>query len=53
MIQITGKDFNALKKELKCAYSGLVEYAETLEDTGVCSEHLDKINNILNKYKEE
>lgn len=53
MIQITEKDFNAIKKELDCAYSGLVEYAETLEDTGVCSEHLGKIDNILNKYKVE
>jgi hypothetical protein len=53
MVQITERDFNAIKKELECAYDGLVEYAETLEDTSVCSDHLDKIDNILNKYKEE
>lgn len=51
VVQITEKDFNTIKKELGRAYSGLVEYAETLEDTGVCSEHLDKIDNILNKYQ--
>lgn len=53
MVQITEKDFEAIKKELSRAYDGLVEYAETLEDTGVCSEHLDNIDNILNKYKIE
>ena len=53
MVQITEKDFDAIKKELSRAYDGLVEYAETLEDTGMCSEHLDNIGNILNKYKEE
>jgi hypothetical protein len=53
MVQITEKDFNAIKKELECAYSGLVEYAETLEDTSTCSDHLDKISNIVNKYRSE
>lgn len=53
MVQITEKDFNTIQKELIRAYDGLVEYAETLEDTSVCSEHLDKIDEILNKYKEE
>lgn len=53
MVQITEKDFKTIKVELKRAYGGLIEYAETLEDTSTCSEHLDKINNILNKYEEE
>lgn len=53
MIQITEKDFEAIKKELSSAYDGLVEYAETLEDTYECSQHLDNIDNILNKYKSE
>lgn len=53
MVQITEKDLKAMKKELNLAYDGLVEYAETLEDTSTCSEHLDNIDNILNKYKEE
>lgn len=51
MIQITENDFNKIIKELSCAYDGLVEYAETLEDTYTCSKHLDNINNIINKYK--
>lgn len=53
MVQITEKDFNTIKKELERAYNGLVEYAETLEDTSMCSEHLDNIDEILNKYKGE
>lgn len=53
MIQITKSDFNTIKKELMRAYDGLVEYAETLEDTYTCSKHLDNIDNILNKYKGE
>lgn len=53
MIQISEKDFKTIHKELNRAYDGLVEYAETLEDSSVCSEHLDKISNILNKYEEE
>lgn len=53
MVQITEQDFNALKVELRRAYGGLIEYSETLEDTSTCSEHLDKIDNILNKYKGE
>lgn len=53
MVQITEKDFEAIKIELNHAYDGLVEYAETLEDTSVCSQHLDNINDILDKYKSE
>ena len=53
MIQITEKDFESIKTELRRAYGGLVEYAETLEDTCECSQHLDNINDILNKYEEE
>lgn len=53
MVQITKKDFEIIKEELNRAYDGLVEYAETLEDTSTCSEHLDNIDNILKKYKGE
>ena len=53
MVQIAEKDFDTIKKELSRAYDGLVEYAETLEDTSVCSDHLDKIDGILSKYKDE
>lgn len=53
MMQITEKDFEAIKTELRRAYGGLIEYAETLEDTCECSQHLDNINDILNKYKSE
>ena len=53
MVQITKKDFEIIKEELNSAYDGLVEYAETLEDSFTCSEHLDKIGVILNKYKVE
>ena len=50
MIQITEKDFEIIKEELNRAYDGLVEYAETLEDSFTCSEHLDRIGMILDKY---
>lgn len=53
MVQITEKDFKTIKEELNRSYDGLVEYAETLEDTYTCSAHLDNINKILNKYKSE
>ena len=53
MVQIAEKDFDTIKNELSRAYDGLVEYAETLEDTNVCSDHLDKIDGILGKYKDE
>lgn len=53
MIQISENDFNIIQVELRRAYGGLIEYAETLEDTCTCSEHLDNINNILSKYKVE
>lgn len=51
MIQMAEKDFEIIKEELNRAYDGLVEYAETLEDSFTCSEHLDKIGMILDKYK--
>ena len=53
MIQISEQDFEAIKTELRRAYGGLIEYAETLEDTSTCSEHLDNIDRIINKYKSE
>ena len=52
MIQITKRDFNKIKKELERAEDGLDEYARTLRDTWVCSKHLDKIYEILEKYEE-
>jgi hypothetical protein len=51
MKQITDRDFKALEKELDRAYSGLDEYASRLSDTYVCYCHLDKIYEILQKYK--
>ena len=53
MVQITKRDFNKIKKELERAEGGLYEYAETLEDTWVCSKHLNAIYEILEKYEEE
>ncbi len=38
-------------KELDLAEEGLEEYAETLDDTWVCGEHLDNIRKLL--YTEE
>lgn len=52
-VQIAKRDFNKIKKELERAEGGLYEYAETLEDTWVCSRHLDAIYEILEKYEEE
>ena len=51
-VQITKRDFNKIKKELDKAADGLYEYAETLQDTWVCSRHLDAIYEILEKYEE-
>ena len=36
-----------IKKYLNKAYEGVEEYAETLEDTGVITEWLDKILKIV------
>ena len=53
MVQITKRDFNKIKKELDKAENGLDEYARTLQDTWVCSKHIEKIYEILEKYEEE
>lgn len=52
IVQITKSDFNKIKKELERAEGGLYEYAETLEDTWVCSKHINAIYEILEKYEE-
>ena len=52
MVPITDKDFKKIKKELERAENGLDEYARTLRDTWVCSKHLEKIYEILEKYEE-
>lgn len=51
MIQISDRDFKRLKKEVDKASDGLEEYAETLEDTWTCREHLEHIYEILEKYE--
>lgn len=46
---------NLLRKietEVDNAYDGVVEYAETLEDTNVITDHLDKINKLIEQLKE-
>jgi hypothetical protein len=53
MVQITEKDFKKLEKALAQAFDGLIEYAYELEDTWVCEKHLQKMEEILNKYKVE
>ena len=53
MKQITDRDFNKIKREVDKAYYGLNMYAKTLSDTYVCSNHLDAIYKILEKYEEK
>lgn len=42
-----------IKRELDLAEEGLEEYAETLDDTWVCGEHLDNIRKLLNEDESE
>ena len=42
---------NEIRKEVNMAIKGLEEYAETLEDTYVCTKHLDKILELLDKLE--
>jgi hypothetical protein len=53
MVEITERDFSKLRKAIDKAFDGLEEYAETLEDTWVCREHLENIYTILTKYAKE
>ena len=53
MVEITQRDFNKLRKEIDKAFDGLEEYAETLETTWTCREHLENIYEILTKYTKE
>ena len=53
MVEITQRDFKKLRKEIDKAFDGLDEYAETLQDTWVCREHLENIYTILEKYAKE
>ena len=41
-----------MEMEVNKAYDGVVEYAETLEDTGVITDHLDKIGKFIEQLKE-
>lgn len=46
---------NLLRKietEVDKTYDGVVEYAETLEDTDVITDHLDKIGKFIEQLKE-
>lgn len=52
-VPITQSDFNKIKKALIKSYDGLIEYALELQDTYVCTQHLDVIYEILKKYEEE
>lgn len=47
------KIIEKIKKEINLAYEGLDEYAETLEDTYVCSRHLDKALKLLEKLERD
>lgn len=41
-----------IEKELSLAYDGLEEYAETLEDTSICSDHIDNAIKMLEKIEQ-
>lgn len=51
-VSITKSDFNKIKNALMKSYDGLIEYSLELQDTYVCTEHLDVIYEILKKYEE-
>ena len=52
MMKEQEKILNKIQKEINKAYDGVVEYAETLEDTDVITDHLGKIEELINKLKE-
>ena len=41
-----------IETEVNKSYAGVEEYAATLEDTGVITNHLDKIGNLIEQVKE-
>lgn len=46
------KVVNKIQKEINKAYDGVSEYAETLEATDVITDHLYKIEQLIDKLKE-
>lgn len=52
-VPITQRDFNKIKKALIKSYDGLIKYTLELQDTYVCTQHLDVIYEILKKYEGE
>lgn len=45
------KVISEMKCELEAAYDGLNEYAEKLEDSSVCGDHLDNLVTLIEKLK--
>ena len=41
-----------IETEINKSYNGVEEYAMSLEDTGVITEHLDKIDALVKQIKE-
>lgn len=41
-----------IESEVMKSYDGVEEYATTLEDTGVITDHLDKIDGLIKQLKE-
>lgn len=46
------KIISRIENEIDNAYDGVDEYANSLEDTLVITNHLDTISNLLNQLKE-
>ncbi len=46
---MTDKELKKILKLLDEAYKGVEEYSQTLEDTGVITEPLDKIYTMISK----
>ena len=43
---------NQIKKEVLLGYKGMDEYAETLEDSYVCTYHFDNIEKLVDEILE-
>lgn len=46
------KMFDKIQKEINKVYDGVVEYAETLEDTDVITDHLYEVEKLIKELKE-
>ena len=44
--------FDKIQKEINKAYDGVVEYAETLEDTNVITDHLYEVEKLVKELEE-